>query len=128
MSAGSMRTGCLVGLVFLSASLAASACVFPDMPTTPTSSEVPVDVADVDGGVSVEELVQQVEKLQEMEREHARLKARGERLKDELAELEREARERRAHHVQKFGIWANFVMLVVSVALATAASFRRRQA
>jgi cell shape-determining protein MreC len=119
-----MSTRVLVAVV----AFVMTGCVFADMPTTPTSSELPVEVADVDGGVSVEELVTQVEKLQEVQRENDRLKAKSERLKDELAELEQEARERRAHHVQKFGIWANFVMLVVSVALATAASFRRRQA
>jgi hypothetical protein len=121
-----MRPVPLVGLVF-----AMSACIFPDMPTTqtPGPAEVPGEVTAGDGGVSVEELVAQVEKLRELQRENERLKAKGERLKDELAELEQEARERRAHHVQKFGIWANFVMLVAAVALAVLASWavdRRR--
>jgi hypothetical protein len=120
-----MNTRVLVAVV----AFVMTGCVFADMPTTPTSSDVPVDVADVDGGVSVEELIAQVEKLQEMQRENERLEAKGERLKDERAELQQEARARRAHHVEKFGLSANFVMLVAAVALAVLASWavdRRR--
>jgi hypothetical protein len=117
-----MRLVALVGLV-----LVVWACVFPDMPTTQTPA--PVDVTGVDGGVTVEELVQQVEKLQEMQRENERLEAKSERLKDRLAELQEEARARRARHVEKFGLWENFAMLVVAVGLAAVASWavdRRR--
>jgi Skp family chaperone for outer membrane proteins len=117
-----MNTRVLVAVV----AFVMTGCVFADMPTTPTSSAVPVEVADVDGGVSVEELVTQVEKLQEMQRENERLKAKSERLKDELAELQDEARARRARHVEKLGLWANFAMLVVAVGLAALASRRWR--
>jgi hypothetical protein len=64
-----------------------------------------------------------------LQRENERLKAKSERLKDELAELEQEARERRAHHVEKFGLWENFAMLVVAVGVGVLASWavdRRR--
>lgn len=57
-----------------------------------------------------------------MQRENERLKGKSGRLKDELAELQEEARERRARHVQKFGILENFGMLVAAVALAAVAS------
>jgi predicted RNase H-like nuclease (RuvC/YqgF family) len=114
--------------VIAGATLAMSACIFPDMPTTqtPAPAEAPGEVSAGDGGVSVEELVAQVEKLQEMQRENERLKAKSERLKDELAELQEEARERRARHVEKFGPLESFAMLALAIGLAALTALRRR--
>ncbi len=116
----------LAGLVLL----ACPGCLFADMHTaTPAQAEAPLELAGADGGPTLDEYVAELQKLADLRAENERLRRRIENTEARIEEEEASwkeatdaARERRARHAERFGLFGNFAMLAAAVVLATVAS------